>query len=275
MRPERTTLESTVLKSGDATVYLAPARGGIATRFYVGERPVFYLDESTLLDPKKNVRGGNPVLFPSPGKLEGDQWKHGQEDLKMAQHGFARNLEWTVGEVEEDVAVLIATSNDTTMAAYPFPFRLRFRYALSGTTLRITQKIECEGPYGVGFHPYFFVPQDEKGRASITTPATRGWDNVTKQEIALSGPIDLTAKEVDLHLYDHGSASATLQLHDARIDVCGSEQFTRWVIWTVAGKDYVCLEPWTAPGNALNTGASLLTGHHELWTEISFSFSEA
>ena len=25
------------------------------------------------------------------------------------------------------------------------------------------------------------------------------------------------------------------------------------VVWAVAGKDYICLEPWTAPGNALNT----------------------
>jgi galactose mutarotase-like enzyme len=28
-------------------------------------------------------------------------------------------------------------------------------------------------------------------------------------------------------------------------------------VWAVAGKDYICLEPWTAPGNALNTGEKL------------------
>jgi galactose mutarotase-like enzyme len=27
----------------------------------------------------------------------------------------------------------------------------------------------------------------------------------------------------------------------------------------LAGKDFVCLEPWTAPGNALNTGERLFT----------------
>jgi len=30
-------------------------------------------------------------------------------------------------------------------------------------------------------------------------------------------------------------------------------------VWTVAGKDFVCVEPWTCPGNALNSGKSLLT----------------
>ena len=262
-----TPLEDTFLKSDGARVYLAPSRGGMATRFFVGERPVFYLDEDTVRDRTKNVRGGNPILFPSPGKLEGDRWKHGA----MGQHGFARNLEWAVRDAGESAVTLVATSNASTLAVYPFPFRLAFRYALAGTTLRITQTIETEGPFGVGFHPYFFVPQAEKGAARIPTPATRAWDNVKKEEIALAGAIDLTAKEVDLHLVDHGSTNATLQLADGRIDVRGSAEYTRWVIWTVEGKDYVCLEPWTAPGNALNTGASLLAGPRELWIEIAFS----
>jgi galactose mutarotase-like enzyme len=29
------------------------------------------------------------------------------------------------------------------------------------------------------------------------------------------------------------------------------------VVWTVAGKGYVCLEPWTAALDALNTGEGL------------------
>src|SRR4051812_8129567 len=72
---------------------LVPARGGMATRFSVGKQPVLALDEATLLDPSKNVRGGIPVLFPSPGKLAGDRYARGGA---MGQHGFARNLPWSV-----------------------------------------------------------------------------------------------------------------------------------------------------------------------------------
>jgi galactose mutarotase-like enzyme len=36
----------------------------------------------------------------------------------------------------------------------------------------------------------------------------------------------------------------------------------------------VCLEPWTCPGNALNTGERLLVvapgATHEAWTEIEY-----
>jgi len=55
----------------DARVLLSPARGGIVTRFSVGGRPVLFLDDATLADETKNIRGGVPVLFPSPGPLAG------------------------------------------------------------------------------------------------------------------------------------------------------------------------------------------------------------
>jgi galactose mutarotase-like enzyme len=29
------------------------------------------------------------------------------------------------------------------------------------------------------------------------------------------------------------------------------------VFWTIKGKEYVCLEPWSAPRNALNTQEAL------------------
>jgi galactose mutarotase-like enzyme len=115
-------------------------------------------------------------------------------------------------------------------------------------------------PFALGFHPYFYVPDADKARARIPTNATRAYDNVTKTmiDVRAQGPIDLTAKEVDLHLVDHGANSATLQRGDDAIVVTGSPAFGRWVVWTLAGKDFVCLEPWTAAANALNTGEKLL-----------------
>ena len=36
-----------------------------------------------------------------------------------------------------------------------------------------------------------------------------------------------------------------------------SYAYSSVVYWTVKGKDYYCLEPWTAPRNAMNTGKLL------------------
>lgn len=261
-----------------SSVVLAPARGAIVTSFRVGDRELLYLDASTLNDASKNVRGGVPILFPSPGKLENDTWSYGGKSGAMKQHGFARNMPWSLGTRRTDDAAAITLtliSTDATLAQFPWDFRLDFTFALRGASLRITQRIENKSatplPYGIGFHPYFRC--HDKASARIDTRATRAFDNVTKRIEPFSG-FDLTRPEVDMHLLDHGSTSSALHFGDgSRIDLHASEELTRWVIWTIAGKDFVCLEPWSSPGNALNTGEGLLTlepgSTHESWIEIT------
>lgn len=292
--PLPTALETLTLRAKpapgghDVVVYLAPSRGGMATRFFVDGHAVFYLDETTLLDPSKNVRGGNPVLFPSPGKLEGDRFTRDGKTGAMGQHGFARNCAWEVASAGEDTATLRLVANDATLAAYGWDFSATYTYSVTAdAVLRIVQTIEATGdapiPFGAGFHPYFAIPSDAKanerknGRAEnarIPTDATKAWDNARKAFVELDCPIDLSAGEVDLHLVDHHGDRATLDVGEGRrIVVRASSEFARWVIWTLPGKDFVCVEPWTCPANALNTGEGLLFATPgspvTLWTEIA------
>jgi galactose mutarotase-like enzyme len=257
-----TDLETVTLAdpAAGSRILVAPSRGGMVTRFSVGDRPVMFLDDATLIDPTKNVRGGNPVLFPSPGPLAGDRFTWGGKSGSMKQHGFARQRAWSVVAAAERAATLELASDDGTRTAYPWDFVARIRYAIKGTRLSVETTIENRSkdpmPFALGFHPYFCVPDGEKAQARITTDATRAFDNVTKETIDLGGPIDLTAKEVDLHLVDHRPHESTLQLGGGRsVIVAADPAFRRWVVWTLAGKDFVCLEPWTAPANALNAGA--------------------
>jgi galactose mutarotase-like enzyme len=265
---------------GETRLSVSPERGGMVTHFSVRGRPVLYLDEATLADATKNVRGGVPVLFPSPGPLEGGRFVCGGKSGAMKQHGFARNVAWRVTGTDRRSVTLALEDDETTRAQFPWRFALTYRYALDGARLRIEQRIENRGedpmPYAAGFHPYFFVSDGAKARARIPTGATRAWDNVAKRDIALVGPIDLTQAEVDLHLVDHGKPEAELDLGDgARVVVSGSDAYRRWVIWTLRGKDFVCLEPWTAPKNALNTGDSLRFvapgARDELFVEIALT----
>jgi galactose mutarotase-like enzyme len=272
--------ELLVLEDGAGRVELSPTRGALVTSFRVGGRELLYLDESTLHDATKSVRGGVPVLFPSPGKLVDDSVELRGKRFTMKQHGFARNLPWSVGGSSTDGAAsvtLALESKQATLSQYPWAFRATLSFALSAATLRITSRVwnddTAEMPYGVGYHPYFAVA--DKAGARIDTRATKAFDNVTKT----TGPFtafDLTAPEVDVHLIDHGGTASALHLSDgARIDVRGSAEFTRWVVWTVTGKPFVCLEPWTCPGNALNTGESLIRvapgASHESWIEVGLA----
>ena len=263
------------LESAATTVTIAPHRGAIVTSFRTAQREWLYLDQATFDDAAKNVRGGIPVLFPSPGKLAGDRWNYAGESGELTQHGFARNQAWRIDTATSAQLTLALDANEQTLERYPWRFRSSITYHVAPNRLRIELRVTNDSdspmPIAFGLHPYFHVR--DKTRAHIATDATRAFDNVSKTIVPFSG-FDLTQTELDLHLLDHGSTRATLQLdEDHQVAIETSAQFTRWVVWTLAGKDFVCLEPWTAPGNALNTGEGLIVVEpgkaHELWVNVA------
>jgi galactose mutarotase-like enzyme len=165
-------------------------------------------------------------------------------------------------------------SHAISLHAYPWQFESRLTYALISNALRIEFQVrnasDAPMPFAFGLHPYFIVR--DKAAARIPTSATRAFDNVAKQIVPFRG-FDLPQGEVDMHLLDHGSTRGVLELGDGTsIEIDASPEFVRWIVWTVAGKDYVCLEPWTASGNALNTGEELIVlpsgESRAMWVEI-------
>jgi galactose mutarotase-like enzyme len=254
------------LRDGDAEVEIVPERGGMVVGFRVGDTPVLYLDRATLDDPTQKVRGGIPVLFPTAGRLAGDRYQ-GHE---LKQHGFARNLPWDVVAATPAELRLALSSSSATEREFPYAFRLVLDYALAGATLRITAR--CRNldprplPLHFGLHPYFFVPDADKAR---TTIESRGDEGSAPAPFA---GLDLTAPEID-RCFAAGAGPKTLRRPGASVTLAACPELSRWVVWTLAGRDFVCLEPWTAPANALNTGEGLIwiaPGQtRSLWVEIS------
>ncbi len=242
----------------DTRAVIIPGRGALTTSFYARGREFLAMDEATLPDTKQNVRGGIPVLFPSPGRLVNDTFEALGMSGRLKQHGFARAQPWkeTARGVDGSAWVTLELRDSAeTRAQFPFAFRVELTFSLVNTRLRLFAVVENVGeralPFALGYHPYFAVPEADKASSRIPTSATRAWDNVAKQDITLS-EIKLDAGEVDLHLIDHKRSDATLESPIGRIELAGD--FTRWVVWTLPGKDFVCLEPWTAAADALNTG---------------------
>ena len=264
-------------ETANSQVTIAPARGAIVTSFSVAGRELLYLDRATFDDPSKNVRGGIPVLFPSPGKLANDEWRDAQGHTHvMKQHGFARNLPWMVEAAAQTSASLLLMSDESTLAQYPAHFNARLHVAVEGTAMRLGMQVHNTGDapmqFGLGYHPYFLV--NDKAGVRIDTDATRVFDNVSRQTEAFTG-FDFTRPEVDLHLLDQSRSESRLTLADgSAIVISASAEFTYWVVWAIAGKPYVCLEPWTSPGNALNTQQRLVElpggASHHYWVEIRY-----
>jgi galactose mutarotase-like enzyme len=247
-------------------VILAPVRGGMVTRFRLGNDEILFLDQATLRDHTQNVRGGIPVLFPVAGRLTDDEFVLDGERFSMPQHGFARKLAWRITATNADQAAAALTlsleNSDMTVAQWPFEFRLTFRYELCDGALTIQQKFEnlSDRPMPVhpGLHPYFRVDEWRKRDVHLATAATRAFDNRTGALRTLTGPIDFGSGEVDLQLLDHGQTRIQVRRPDApAIELEYDRAETVITVWTLPSHPFVCVEPWATRSDALNRGDPL------------------
>ncbi|PHX53725.1 aldose epimerase [Tychonema bourrellyi FEM_GT703] len=252
-------------ETANSVLEIVPERGGIATSWLVEGKEIFYLDTERFTNPDLTVRGGVPILFPICGNLPDDTFTHKGEKWKLKQHGFARDLPWTVGEVATKgsaALTLILDSNEKTQAVYPFDFRLAFTYQIKGNSLEIFQRYinlsEEPMPFSSGFHPYFLAPDKSKLRFEI--PGMQYRDQNTHSKGYFTGVFDQTLDEIDVSFDELTGLAATVtdSSRDLRLTLSYNSSYGKLVFWMLKGKDFYCLEPWTAPGNALNTGAHLI-----------------
>ena len=250
---------------------VVPERGGMITRWQVKGQELLYLDTERFAHPDLTVRGGIPILFPICGNLPEDTYQYNGQQYKLKQHGFARNLPWTVtNQTATDYAAitLTLTSNGETRSVYPFDFELEFTYKLKGSELIISQRFTnlsgtMEGlpaqvmPFSTGLHPYFLV--SDKTQLHFEIPAMQYRDQITQKLHDFTGCFDPTIDEIDgiFGPLTGLAAIATDSSRKLRIALGYNFAYSNLVFWTVKGKNYYCLEPWTAPRNAMNTGKLL------------------
>lgn len=253
-----------ILTDESARLEVVPERGGIVTIWQVGGKDLFYLDTERFTHPDLSVRGGIPILFPICGNLPDNTYTHNGQTYTLKQHGFARELPWEViDQNTEDGASLTVglSSSDRTLADYPFEFKLAFTYRLQGNTLTIHQRYTNQStevmPFSAGFHPYFAV--SDKSQLQVEIPGTQFYSQVDRAIHDFSGSFDFNADEIDAAFGNvtAQSASVTDAAQGLKMAIDYDPLFSTLVFWTVKGKDFYCLEPWTAPRNSLNTGENL------------------
>lgn len=259
-------LESWVLSGPDAEVRLVPARGGLVTHWQVRGEALLFLDEATLVDATKNVRGGVPLLFPNAGPLPATGATFAGRTITQPQHGLARTSAWSVVQAiaDDDTArvELLLTSTEQTKRGFPFDFESRLACSLSDTDLTLEWAFTNTGdaplPLHAGLHPYFSVPVAQKANARVPTTASQLKDR-RSGEVRPMAPVRFDDGEPDLAFLEHGPAATLHRGDGSRIELSSTPQLSTLVLWTLPGQPFVCVEPWTAPGGALASGAGLLT----------------
>lgn len=268
-------------EKADSWIKICPERGGIITSFGVNGSEVLYLNKETFYDISKNIRGGNPILFPLCGQLPDCKYTLNDKEYIMKNHGIARTASWKVVSKNNDENASIKLSfksNKETLKSYPFEFELQFEYVLKGNKLTINQQYINNSnrimPMSAGFHPYFYV-KDKKGvRFNIDTDEYfNNLDLETKQcsedSICLN---DL--KEFNLICYNRkDNMSFYLKDLNRKIIFDYSNEFRYIVIWSTPGNDFVCVEPWTSKVGVLQSKEGLLEINPRDKLELSYSIT--
>lgn len=254
---------NTYILSDDSTnsqIEVVPERGGLVTSWRINGQEVFYLDIERFTHPDLSVRGGNPILFPLCGNLPNNTYNVDGTDFNIKQHGFARELPWTVTAESNQGGASVTvelTSNEQTKAVYPFDFNVLFTYVLRGNTLEIRQEYKnlssTQMPFSSGFHPYFLC--GDKSQIEANIPSVSYEDNRTKESFAFDGKFNFEQDEIDSVFGKLSSRSTSVIDNDRKLKIAidYDDFYTYLVFWTVKGKEFYCLEPWSATRNALNT----------------------
>jgi galactose mutarotase-like enzyme len=235
--------ESLRLSHGETSLTVAPWRGAIATHFRVGGEELFYLDETTLHDESKSVRGGNPLLWPFAGSLEGGRLA--VAGTEIPQHGFARNRAWKVEEERGNRAILSLEDDTDSRAIFPWKYRLVQSFELGPGRVRIALESHNRGetpmPVAPGWHPYFACSLEEKLKVR-TTLAGFPHERFAAEEGAF-----------DFGVESEGVTAFDFQVGNKRFRLSVSPNMRWFQFWSLRGREFICVEPFAGRPNIINS----------------------
>jgi galactose mutarotase-like enzyme len=242
--------------SGDL-LRLVPERGGLISGWRCAEREVVYLDLERFLDPAQSVRGGFPVLFPITGGLPNNQLPLPQGTFTLPQHGFARQLPWSLEALDDGRGVALQlTDTPETLQAYPFQFLLRMEVRLAPGALEIstavTNRSEAPMPFSFGLHPYFNLSSLEGVRFEGLPEECL--NHLTMAPAATAVQMEHIADGIDLLVRPTGPVRLVDKAAGSTLELQLSHPFDLVVLWTEPPRPMVCIEPWSGPRQALLSG---------------------
>ncbi len=258
----------------DSLIRIVPERGGLITEWLCEGKELLYFDLERFLDKDKSVRGGIPILFPICGDLS-EGYLIGGKKYCLKQHGFARDLPWSIGLLKDKLGIRLKLSDTKDSRSYfPFFFTLLMDVCLKEKSLQISVKIYNQGtdsmPFSFGLHPYFQISNLKK--IKIDGLPEKCIDQTNMKATNASDQIRILDKGVDFLSYPSSSVKLVDCLSRNVIELIHQKPMDTTVIWTDPPRQMVCLEPWTSPRNSLVTGDRKLEIKSEEYIELFTTF---
>lgn len=214
----------------------------------------------------------SPVLFPFVGGLNHKEYRTKGKTYPMTQHGFARDMEFTVVSQTEEELWMKLESGEETMEKYPYQFLLKLGYRLLEQGVEVLWQVENPGEeemfFSIGGHPAFNCPMGEGEAQTDYLLAIGAGEKGALKQIACTRLSDsgLATEREDVYPLQNGMLPVTEHLFDRdalvvehnqahTVALCrkdGAPYLTvkmeapLFGIWSPPKKNapFICIEPW-------------------------------
>ena len=227
----------------------------------------------------------SPVLFPLVGNVSGKQYRTKGKTFDMGQHGFARDMEFTLESQTDNEIWFVLRSNEETLAKYPYEFVLKLGYRLDGAKVEVLWHVENpseeELPFAIGGHPAFYCPVTSGGKQSdcyIQFDIAGSLKCSTIDGYLVGDRVDTYELEdgmlrIDEHLFDNDALIIEKQ-NIKKVSLCDPKKQAfltiemdapLFGIWRPAdpGAPFVCIEPWYGRSDRIGYAGELRDREYE------------
>lgn len=238
---------------------------------------------------------GLPLLAPWANRLAERRYRAAGVDVDLTGaalhtdpgdlpiHGtMTARREWSIAALEAEGATarLVGRfdfgSRPDLMASFPFPHELSVEAVVDSRSLVVATSIRPTGdrpvPVAFGWHPYLRLPHSPRRAWLLHLPRRqhllldeRGIPTgASEAQPAEAGAIGRRTFDDLYALTDERELA--IEAHGLRLSVRGDESYPFGQVYAPAGQGFVCLEPMTAPTNALVAGATPLVAPGTVFT---------
>jgi aldose 1-epimerase len=271
------------IELGELAAVFLPERGmlGASLRYRGVEllRRLENLDSAAV----KGSTAGIPLLYPWANRLESLRYSAGGKRVELTatssllhfdDHGLPMHgvpwgqLQWEVTEAsKESIAGRLDWNREELLAIFPFRHRVEMTATIATGSLTIETIVSGAGeavPISFGFHPYFGIPVLGRAGWRLQLPVMRKLKlnsaGIPTGEQSDFGGFDAVLGESgfdDCFETNEERTAFVLSGAGLKITVGFLEGFRYAQIFAPKDKEFVAIEPMTAPTNALTSGRGL------------------
>lgn len=270
--------------AGELRVDFWPAAGLLGVSLQMrGEELLRRIDDLEVAR-RKGSTAGIPLLYPWANRLSGLHYRAAGREVTLDRgsallhfdeqglpmHGVPwGHLCWKVVESEQETfRARLDWDRLDLLELFPFPHRVEITGKITPDSLTIRTRIlaneDSAVPISFGFHPYFGIPDVPRTRWRLQLPALRKLEldahgiPTGKEESAAAFDEELGERSFDDSFALVGDAACfSLSGGEYSIRVEFLEGFTHAQVFAPNGREFVALEPMTAPASALVSGKGL------------------